>query len=216
MSGSKSEQAYEYIKEEIISNRLAQGTPLLEIGISEKLGISRAPVREAIRQLERDGLIVSYPGRGSFVTTITPYDVEEIYDLRVLSEVWALEHSLNRISTEEMAHFEDRFLAASQSENWELTHKVDRDFHSLLISRAGNKRLMQFMNVLYLQVEWTRRMSTREKSRRNSSLEEHLAIIQAMRARDMESSKEMLIRHLRSVEKSTISIARMGQSQPEL
>ena len=98
----KKTEAYNYIKEEILSNRLQPDEPILELAISEKLKMSRTPIREAMRELESEGLIVSYPSRGSFVTALSPYDVEEIGELRILLEGWALERSINRITEEEL------------------------------------------------------------------------------------------------------------------
>ena len=79
---SRREQAYEYIKKEIVTGKLKGGTPILELELSESLKMSRTPIREALKELEAEGAVVSYASRGTFVTELTPYDVEDIFNLR--------------------------------------------------------------------------------------------------------------------------------------
>ena len=80
---SRKDQAYDYIRKRIITGNLKDGTPILENDLSEELHMSRTPIREALRDLEAEGAVVSYAFRGTFVTALTPYDVEDIFDLRL-------------------------------------------------------------------------------------------------------------------------------------
>ena len=98
----KKSQAYEYLKHAIIVDEIPPGSPLVELELSESLQMSRTPIREAMRQLETEGLVTTYPARGSFVTVLTPDDVQEIYELRLALELWALERSIARITDEEL------------------------------------------------------------------------------------------------------------------
>ena len=90
--------AYDYLREEIVSNRLPFGSPVLEQTVADALNISRTPIREAIKQLESDGLVVCYPFQGPFVTTVTHEDFEEICELRTLIEHYALEKSIDKFT----------------------------------------------------------------------------------------------------------------------
>lgn len=203
---SKKEIAYEYLKEAILSNKLKGSQAISEMAVAKKLEISRSPLREAMRELEQEGLIVSYPDRGSFVTALTPYDVEEIYDLRAMLEAWGLEKSINRISDNELDRLEEDFRKAAEAEDWDQLHQVDRRFHDLIINRSGSKRLVAFIRTLNSQTERVRRISTGAQMRRENSVTEHLEIIRCIRARDLEAAREALRKHIISVGVSAIEV----------
>ena len=120
----RKDEAYEYLKNAIISNELGPGTPIRESEISENLKISRTPIRAALRDLEADGLVISYPFRGTFVADISPYDVQEIFDLRVLMETWAMKRSIKRITEKELDEAERAFREANG--DWEKLYRADR------------------------------------------------------------------------------------------
>lgn len=204
----RKEQAYQYIKDAIMTNKLRAGSPVREMDIAEELKMSRTPVREAMRDLEAEGLVISYTSRGAFVSSITPYDVEEIGQLRELIEVWCLERGFNRITDEELDYIENEFKKAKESNSWELNHKADRLLHQLIIDKAGSKRTTQFMNNLNTQIERIRRVSAKHVGRSEMSYDEHMEIIKSIRSRDLEKSKAELIKHLRSVGDSAIDAAR--------
>lgn len=205
---SRKEEAYCYLKNAIVSNQLKEEAPISELAISEELKMSRSPIREALRQLESEGLIVSYPSRGSFVASITPYDLEEIYELRILLEGWALTRGFNRISSRELDELANRFQKALHDTNWELQHEADRDLHRMIIERAGSKRLLDFINILNVQIERIRRISAQDIDRAAKSYKEHMEIIQYMKEKDLQASKDALERHLKSVAHSAIEVAK--------
>lgn len=205
---ARKEQAYEYIKNEIISGRFYPGCPVRENELSDTLKMSRSPIREALRELESEGVLVSYPSRGTFVSSLTPYDVEEIYELRSLLELWALEKGFLRITDEELNHAEELFVISNKELNWDGIHLADEFLHGLIIEKSGSKRLFLFMNNLNIQIERIRRASSKDIKRQDMSLREHMAIINNIRSRDLEASKEALKKHLWSVAQSAIEVAR--------
>lgn len=207
---SRKEEAYTYLKEQILSGKLLPETPISELQVSKTLEISRTPIREAIRDLESEGLLVTYPSRGAFVASISPYDMEEIYELRILLETWALEKSIGRITDQELASMEEEFQTAHKADDWQTLHEADRDLHRLITERAGSRRLMAFLDTLNAQIERIRRISSKEPERSERSFEEHMEIIRCIRSRDLEKSKDALKRHLRSVADSAIATARIG------
>jgi len=209
---AKKDEAYNYLLEKIILNQLAPNEPISEVAVSETLKISRTPVREALRELESMGLIASYASRGSFVVPITPYDIEEICELRILLEKWALEHSLMKISDNELSGLENCFRESFYNQNWEQVHKADRQLHGLIIERSGSKRIQVFINMLNLQIERVRRVSAANKNRRELSFQEHLEIIKGIQERDIQKSLAALEKHLRSVADSAIEVAKLLES----
>ena len=204
----RKEEAYEYIKNEILTNRLRPGMAIREMDISEALKISRTPIREALRDLEADGLVTSYASRGVFVTSFTPYDVEEISELRILIEVWSLERGINRITDQELDQLQADFERAWTEKDWELIHKADRMLHRTIVEKSGSSRIVQFMNTLNTQIERVRLVSTHHYGRSEMSYREHLNIIRCIRSRDLEKSKEALREHLQSVGASAVEAAK--------
>lgn len=204
----RKEEAYDYIKEEIMSNRLRPGAAIREMDIAEALKMSRTPIREALRDLEADGLVVSYTARGVFVTSFTPYDVEEISELRILIECWSLERGFHRITEEELDYVQAAFENGWSNQDWNQIHQADRLLHKIIMEKSGSSRMVQFMNTLNTQIERVRRVSTQSYGRSQMSYEEHLEIIRCIRSRDLEKSKEALRKHLQSVGASAIEAAR--------
>ena len=204
----RKEEAYEYIKNEILTNRLRPGMAIREMDISEALKISRTPIREALRDLEADGLVTSYASRGVFVKPFTPYDVEEISDLRILIEVWSLERGFNRITDQELDQLQADFETAWAAKDWDLNHKADRLLHRTIVEKSGSSRIVQFMNTLNTQIERVRLVSTQHYGRSEMSYREHLNIIQCIRSRDLEKSKQALRTHLQSVGASAVEAAK--------
>lgn len=208
---SRKEIAYEYIKNAILTDEMKPGSPVIETELSEKLEMSRTPIREALRELEAEGLIESYPARGTVVTVITTSDVEEIYELRVLLEVWALEKSFPYIKESELDYVEKMFMESYKTFDWETYHKADRLLHKLIIEKSRSKRLIGFIETLNVQIERIRRFSAQDPSRKDDSFKEHMDIIDKIRKRDLTASKKSLIKHLRSVSNSAIESCKMIQ-----
>lgn len=202
----RKDEAYEYLKNAIISNELGPGTPIRESEISENLKISRTPIREALRDLEADGLVISYPFRGTFVADISPYDVQEIFDLRVLMETWAMKRSIKRITEKELDEAERAFREANG--DWEKLYRADRMLHGLILQKSGSSRVIGFLETMQAQIDRLRVFGREAVDRQNKSLQEHMEIIEAIRERDCEKSCEVLEKHLKSIENDLIETAR--------
>lgn len=204
----RKDEAYRYLKEAILSNELPPESPVREMEIAEKLKMSRTPIREAMRELEAEGLINSYPSRGSFVLSLTPYDVEEIYELRVLHELWALEKGFFRITDAELDYVQNAFDEAYANKDWKANHEADRLLHRIIIEKAGSKRLASFVKTLNTQIERVRYISAMGAGRLDESYREHSALIALMRSKDLIKCKEALRTHLQTVTKSAIEEAK--------
>ncbi len=207
---ARKDEAYNYLKNAILTYQFAPDEAISEMAISKELKISRTPVREAMRELEIEGLIISYPSRGTFVASLTPYDVEEIYELRCLLELWALKHSLQRITEEELNEVENMFQKAAENSDWAGLHEADRKLHGLIVEKSGSKRLITFVNTLNSQIERVRRVSAKEQGRNLRSYEEHMQIISSIRQQDLKKCESILEEHLHSVANSAIEVVRTG------
>ena len=205
----RKQQAYDYLKNAIVTNALPPGAPVREMELAEELKMSRTPIREAMRELETEGVLISYPSRGTFVLSLSPSDVEEIYELRTLHEVWALEKSIFRITDEELDLVHKTFTEAFEHSDWETCHKADRLLHRLIVEKSGSKRLIAFLNTLNTQAERIRRVSAKDFARLAVSYREHMEIINLIRKRDLPACRESLRSHLRSVADSAIELSKV-------
>lgn len=200
---SKKSEAYSYLKSRIQQGYFTPGSAISEAEIANTLKMSRTPVREAFRDLENNGLVISYPDRGTFVTELSFDDIQEVYELRCLLEEWALERSFLRITEEELNDFEKKFIEGYKEKNWEKTHLADKEFHNLFVIKSGSRRIQDFLSILNSQIERVRRISAIYTLRRELSIKEHLEIISCLQKKDLKKAKDALHNHLHSVAEST-------------
>ena len=175
-----------------------------ELDLSEKLKMSRTPIREALQDLEAEGLVKSYPARGTIVTELMKSDVEEIHELRVLLEVWALKKSFIFIHNTDLDYAENLFKEAYESQNWDKFHIADRFLHNLMVVKSGSTRVIGFLHALNSQIERIRRVSARDVHRIDASYAEHMEIIDKIRMHNLDQALTTLEKHLRSVSNSAI------------
>lgn len=194
--------AYEYLFNSIIANKLQPGVPIVEQDISRALGISRTPIREALKQLESESLVWRVPGRGAFVADITHQDLEEIFSLRETLEVQALQTAINSIPDAEISEIEDLLQNLTPDSEQELYYESDRKLHDMIVKKGNNRRLMNFLNNLNAQIERMRRVAAMRDQRLGFSRQEHLEIISALRERNLEKTEQLLRQHIRNVKES--------------
>ncbi len=205
---SRKDIAYKFIRNEILSGRLKAEEPIREIELSESLNMSRTPIREALRDLEAEGVIVSYPSRGTFVAPLTPYDVEEIFELRTLLELWALEKGFHRIGKADIEKLRTELLKADEEDDWEKIHLADLHLHGLIVEKSTSKRLETFESILNTQIERISYATATDSRRKPETLSEHLAILDCIEAGDLKKAKEKLEYHLKRVADSAIEASR--------
>ncbi len=205
-------KAYRYLFEEIVYNRMPPGAPLSEADIAAKLEISRTPVREAMMILEREGIVIRYPARGCFVAQITVQDVYEIFELRIQFEITAIRNAYTLIADKQLAELEEALLALTPESTPEAYFETDRKLHSLLLDYCGNGRLVDFICILNAQIERVRVISASRPDRLIESRREHLAIVEALRRRDVKRAEELLEIHIGHVRDSTLAVCRYMNS----
>jgi DNA-binding GntR family transcriptional regulator len=181
-----------------MSAALRPGQPVNEAEIAERLGISRTPVREAIRRLEQEALVTRHPNRGVVVTQLSLREVLEIWTLREIVEPAACRLAAPRLDLDALARLESacrRLLRrAPSAEAYELYHRSDVELHSLILDGSANATLRQVMESLLGRVRQARMVTS--PARFEPSIEEHLAIIAALRRRDGQAAGEAMGRHL--------------------
>ncbi len=205
--------AYDYLLWQICTGKMTPNTPIVEQDVSRLLNISRTPVREALKQLEMEGLVTHIASRGTFVREITLQDINEIYQIRRLFEMAALEQAVHLIPDEELDEMERELEAIGESSNEEDFYHADRNLHSTLLRYAYNSRMISFYDILNAQIERIRRISSATPRRLASSKSEHLDIIKAIRQRDPDIARKALAYHIDNVHKSALRVfesMRMG------
>jgi DNA-binding GntR family transcriptional regulator len=206
MKSTRKEMAYDYLRNAIVSHEFAPGSAIVEQHISDRLQISRTPIREAMKQLESDGLITSTPARGSFVSEISIQDVNEIFDLRLVLEVLALRTAIKRITEEEVADMEILFKGLNENCSKERFYESDRRLHDLITHNSGNHRLVRFIVNLDSPIERFRYAAAMKPERLKHSRKEHEVILQHIKAKDLKKAEESLQEHILNVRASVIAV----------
>ncbi len=201
-SGFRVEEAYRHIKTRIMSAELPPGATVNEQAIAGALGISRTPVREAIRKLEQEGLVMRYPNRGALVTQLSMKDVIEIWQLREILEPAACRLAAGRVDLAALAGVEKviRELQEAGGQDYESHHRSDLELHRLILDAAGNTMLRQVVEMLNERVFQLRIVNS--PGRFQKSVAEHLDIVAALRAGDGTAAAEAMRRHLGNARES--------------
>jgi DNA-binding GntR family transcriptional regulator len=164
------------------------------------LSISRTPIREALRRLEREGLVVAIGQRGTVVAQLSARDIMEIYQVREQLEAFAVRVAAERIAPEVASSLEAELTQAmaSLADTPELALKADFHLHKQLVAVTQNQRMQQILGTLDDQVHIIRNMAASSVGRLQQMTREHLEIIGAIRAGDAEGADDAMRRHLRS------------------
>ncbi len=198
--GSRVEEAYRHLKMAIVSAKLPAGSPISEIDIARDLGISRTPMREAIRQLERDGLVVRFANRGVFVRQVEMKEVLEIWQIREWLEPIASELAARTIAAEPLKSLRHRMTAVRDSARglaaYEAHHQLDFELHDLIFAAAGNTTLRTLVDGLNFRIMQMRMVH--RPDRLEAATAEHIEIIDALLARDGPAAADAMRKHLRS------------------
>lgn len=200
--------AYNYLYNAIVTCQLPPGTAIVEQEISDLLGISRTPVREALKQLEIEGLVRHVPLRGTFVAEISTQDVEEIFALRQALELLALRTAINEITEQELNEIESYLEGLGPESSPESFYRSDRKLHDLIVKYGRNRRLRTFYDMLNAQIERVRRVSAQKPDRLKKSRQEHLEIVRALKERNLQKAEAFLTQHLKNVKESFIEVCR--------
>lgn len=195
------------IRGAINSGRLQPGERLIEIQLAEELGISRTPLREAMRKLEMEGFIVMIPRKGTYVADISLKDITEIYEVRISLDMLAASLAAERISDEELEEMNRQLLlTASLSVETEMAEIVAADsvFHDVLYRAARNERLLGIISNLREQITNIRGRSMAQPGRMKDTLTEHRNLLDAIASRDPEAAAAAARVHIENAERTLI------------
>jgi DNA-binding GntR family transcriptional regulator len=199
-TNSLKEKAYQFIKEDIVTNRLLPGEPLNEKIISDRLKISKTPVREAIQLLHKEGLVQVIPQKGALVASLALNDISEILQIREMLESFAAGIAALNHDPEKLSEFENNFKAFRDApfRNYQAMSEEGTRFHKYLIELTRNKRLINILENLNVHMDRVRAAycTVLLPEYNDSALNEHLAIIAALKTRDSKKSKREMKKHI--------------------
>lgn len=210
------EIVFESLREAIINGRLRPGERLMEIQLADEMGVSRTPVREAIRKLELEGFVVMVPRKGAYVAGISMKDIADVFEVRAALESLAAGLAAERITEEELEKLERSLvLVAESTEAQDLDSLItaDTDFHDILYAASRNEKLVQIVSNLREQIQRFRMASLSSPGRMKVALEEHRKIVEALSARDIELAQNLARDHIENAENSMIDVIREEEVQ---
>ena len=187
------------LREEILSGELAPGTPLTEISLSTRLGVSRTPLRSAIHRLSEEGLVRSGTNRGAVVVGITGEDVDDIYCIRMRLEGLAARLAAKDISEEGLSHLTDLVELSEFYVNkgkYEKLRELDGEFHERIYAECNNRPLKSTLSQLHNKIKLYREISLSVPGRLERSVTEHAAILEAIKAGDGDLADRLTTEHI--------------------
>lgn len=193
------ERVHEFLKAEILANRYPPGSELLEVPLSEELGVSRGPVREALRSLESEGLVQITPRRGAVVVSLTKRDFLEAYQVRETLEALGVRLAVPRLSDADLDALDARLdvmAIHAAAGDVDAFFEVNAAFHEAFMEATENRKLIEIYRRLMAQMGPYRRPSARLRGNVERSIAEHREILVAVRRRDVEGAVGLLIKHV--------------------
>lgn len=190
---------YKTLRQAILRGELKPGERLMEIALAEELGVSRTPIRDAIRKLEQDGLVRMIHRKGAQVANITEKDLTDVLEVRIGLELLAIDKACQMIGRDQLIQLEQAAKDFERAiEGGDLTEmaETDKEFHEIIYQVSGNKCLIQMQATLREQVYRYRMEYLKEENVRRALVEEHGQILKAIRERDAEKAKGIIYRHI--------------------
>lgn len=208
------ELVFESLREAIIEGRLKPNERLMEIQLAEEMGVSRTPVREALRKLELEGFVVMVPRKGAYVAGISMKDIVDVFEVRAALEALAAGLAAERITEEELDQLE-RYLVQiyelSEGDNINAIVEGDTNFHDVIYRASRNQRLVQIITHLQEQIQRFRTTSLSQPGRTRVALEEHKKIVEAVAERNVELAQHLAREHIENAEQSLLNTLKGGK-----
>jgi DNA-binding GntR family transcriptional regulator len=193
------ERVHEHLKQEILANRYRPGSELLEVPLSEELGVSRGPIREALRSLEAEGLVHITPRRGAVVVSFTKRDFLEAYQVREALESLGVRLAVPLMSAAVLDDLDAQLEVMARHAamgDVDAFFVANASFHEAFVEASGNRKLVETYRRLIAQMGPYRRPSARLRGNVERSITEHRRILVAARRRDVDAAVAQLVKHV--------------------
>lgn len=189
------------LRQAILRGELKPGERLMEIALANRLGVSRTPVREAIRMLELEGLVIMIPRKGAQVAQITEQDLNDVLEVRLGLEELAVRFACERITDEEIKELGlavKEFEKKMKEDDLSAQAEADVKFHEIIYGATHNRRLVQIINNIREQMYRYRIEYLKDVESRKTLVKEHYEICDALNHRDAESAVEKMCIHIKN------------------
>lgn len=210
------EAVCETLRDAIRKGILEPGERLMEVQLADELGISRTPVREAIRKLEQEGYVIMMPRRGTYVSDISTNDVKEIFEIRSALESLATGLAARRIEPDELETLQNLLIEIEgyiAKNDIEKIVETDIKFHGLLYKVSRNERLVNIINNLKEQLARFRTLSMSYPGRLQETLEEHSEMVEAIANGDVSAARDAAEHHMERAEKTLLKAMRRAKDK---
>ena len=204
------------LRKAILTGALKPGERLMEVHLANRLGVSRTPIREAIRKLELEGLVIMIPRRGAEVAGITEKSLKDVLEVRRALDALSVELACDRITQEDTNRLLEAcavFERAVREGDASVIASADVALHDIIVEATGNKRLQQLVNNLSEQMYRFRFVYIKEESRHDNLIAEHREIYEAIVSRDKKRAAEAARLHIDNHERSIIRQIRLENEE---
>lgn len=194
-----SEVVYDQLRQEILAGTILPGTRMMEIELSTKLGVSRTPIREALRKLEKEGLVIVEPRHGAYTSQVSKADMIGILEVRQQMDKLAASYATTRGTAADFAHIEECAAAyeeATKTKDSREIIKCDESFHEAIAEASHNTTLLTIVTELQEMVVRFRYMYYNDPDIVQSMIDEHKEIIAAIKSGDENKAIEVAGRHI--------------------
>lgn len=198
---SLSSRVFHTLREAILAGTYQPDEELKEKTIGEELGVSRTPVREALRQLELEGLVSIIPNKGAYVVGISQKDIRDIYEIRSRLEGLCARWAAACVTKEQLDELEENVYLSDfhvAKGNYEQVVELDSRFHEILYTASGSEKLRHVLLDYHHYAQRTRKITLGDPARAVKSIEEHRRIVEALKLHDEEQAEKLANEHIMS------------------
>ena len=195
------------LREAILKGELKPGERLMELQLAATLGVSRTPIREAIRMLEQEGLAVTIPRKGAEVAKMTEKDMEDVLQIRDALDELAASIACEQMTKEQLDTLTEtmhEFEESTKSKDLKKIAAADVQFHDIIYQATGNPKLVNMLNNLREQMYRYRLEYIKDRQTRNTLIQEHQEIIDSIEKKDIERAKKAILVHIDNQERTIL------------
>ena len=202
------ELVFTTLRQAILKGELQPGERLMEIQLAEKMGVSRTPIREAIRKLAAEGLVTMIPRKGAIVAGISEKMLKDVLRVRMTLEKMAYEcafESITDTAIEKLLSAESDFEAAVEAGDLVAIAEADEKFHFIIYDAAGNDKLLEILTNLKENMYRYRMEHAKNRAIRSELIEDHRAIVKTLAERDADNGLKLVEKHIGNQEKAVLA-----------
>lgn len=201
--GSLGNRIFEILRDRILSEEYKNGQKLNELSLANELKISRTPIREALKQLELEGLVQSIPNKGVYVKGFSPRDIDDMFEIRLALEGLAIQLAIDRMDDEHLAKIKEVFDLMefyTIKKDYEKINDLNILYHETIYEATQSAYFEQLLSDIHYYVSVTGRHSIKQPKRLEGAIVEHRAILDTIIEGDKEKAKETIQKHIRKTQ----------------